>query len=196
MAACARPRASGSSGRIDAEMTGPLQQIEIRPERPGDEEAIAHVHRTAFGGDAEARLVEAIRSGGDFDPRLSIVAFVANEIAGHILLSHVSIEGENRLTPALALAPMAVVPAMQRQGIGSALVRAGLDACRLERHGLVVVVGHPGYYPRFGFVEAGALGLHVPFPAPPEAVMVCNLSGPITRIGGVVRYPDYFLGLD
>lgn len=103
------------------------------------------------------------------------------------------IEADNGDVPALALAPMAVLPECQGQGIGSELVRAGLTAARRAGHRIVVVVGHAEYYPRFGFVTAGRSGLRSPFPAPDEAFMVMTLTpGSLEGISGVVRYPAAF----
>src|SRR5437879_1244482 len=121
----------------------------LRPETVADHEAIRRVNRLAFGQDDEARLVDALREGGYV--RLSLVAERSGQLVGHILLSDLPIVTEAGTIPALALAPMAVLPEFQNQGIGSALVRRGLEACREQGHKIVVVVGHPRYYPRFGF---------------------------------------------
>src|SRR5215471_16638378 len=121
----------------------------IRPETSADHEAIRHVNRLAFGQDDEARLVDALRDGGYL--RVSLVAERAGQVVGHILFSDLPILTEAGAVPALALAPMAVLPGFQRQGIGSTLVCRGLDECRRQGHRIVVVVGHPHFYPRLGF---------------------------------------------
>ena len=166
----------------------------IRPENPEDYPAVQQVHRLAFGQDNEARLVTALRQGPGFDPALSLVAVRADQVVGHILFSPIHIESERARIPALALAPMAVLPALQGQGIGTELVREGVEACRRLGHDLVVVVGHPEYYPRFGFVPAARYGIRAPFEVPEEAFMVLVLGRPQRPggISGVVQYPAAF----
>lgn len=165
----------------------------IRTEEPGDYAGIERVNRLAFGQDNEARLVAAIRAAAAFDPSLSLVAVCAGEVVGHILFSPIHVETEAGEIPALALAPMAVVPDRQRQEIGSQLVRGGLDAAGGAGHGIVIVVGHAAYYPRFGFTAASRFGLRAPFDVPDEAFMAIELTpGALTRVTGTVRYPAAF----
>jgi putative acetyltransferase len=133
----------------------------IRPETSADHEAIRHVNRLAFGQDEEARLVEALRDGGYV--RLSLVAERVGHVVGHILFSDLPIITKSGTVPALPLAPMAVLPLFQNQRIGSALVRRGLDECRDQGHQIVVVLGHPHFYPRFGFSAKLAAPLDSPF---------------------------------
>ena len=123
-------------------------RLVIRSEQLADHAAIAEVNREAFGQEGEPRLVAALRKAEGFDPALSLVALRDDAIVGHILFSPIQIEREGGDVPAIALAPMAVRPAFQRQGIGSALVRGGLEACRRAGHRIVVVLGHAEYYPR------------------------------------------------
>lgn len=163
--------------------------MQIRPERAGDESAIHAVNRAAFPGPQEAALVDALRKTDAFLPELSLVAEAGDRIIGHILFTRVSIQG----TPALALAPMAVLPDHQRGGVGSALVRDGLT--RATEHGerLVVVLGHPEYYPRFGFTPAGVRGLRIQWEAPPEAFLVKELvPGALNGVAGHVTYAAPF----
>jgi putative acetyltransferase len=115
----------------------------IRPETSVDHEAIRHVNRLAFAQDDEARLVDALRDGGYI--RVSLVAEVGGQVVGHILFSDLPIITGARTVPALALAPMAVLPELQRQGIGSALVQKGLEACRQQDHRIVVVLGQEDF---------------------------------------------------
>ncbi len=165
----------------------------IRPERPSDYAAIEQVTRLAFGGDGEARLVAKLREAGGCDPALSLVAVRDDRVVGHILFSPILIEADGDEVRALALAPMAVLPDYQRQGVGSSLVLGGLGACRSGGHTIAVVVGHAQYYPRFGFVRASQYGVRCPFTVPDEAFMIKALvpSG-LDNIAGVVRYPAAF----
>jgi putative acetyltransferase len=133
--------------------------VKIRPERPDDIAAIQAVNRQAFGQADEAVLVDALRDGGF--AVASLVAEDAGRIVGHILFSRLPVAAGGRIVEGAALAPMAVMPDRQREGIGSALVRAGLVACRAAGIAAVVVLGHPDYYPRFGFSAS-------PMPATPS----------------------------
>ena len=138
---------------------------------------------------AEARLVELLRNEGAHVPDLCLVAEEDGIVVGHILFSRATL-GSGHV--ALALAPMAVVPERQGAGIGSALVREALRRSRESEHGLVVVLGHPGYYPRFGFEPAGALGIKAPFDVPPEAWMALRLPAYRPELRGLVTYADAF----
>ncbi len=149
----------------------------IRPEEPRDRDAIRDVHVRAFGQPNEADLVDALRPG-----TVSLVAEIGG-VVGHILFSPITVGG----APAIALAPMAVLPEFQRRGIGSALVRRGLAACG-DR--LVIVLGHPEFYPRFGFVPARPLGIEPPWKVRDEVWMA---RGPATR--GRAVYPPAFDGV-
>jgi len=167
--------------------------VTICVEQPSDAPAIAAINRSAFGQESEAWLVERIREAPGFDPRLSLVAWRDGQPVGHILFSPVRVETTAGPVPALALAPMAVRPEWQNQGIGTRLVQEGFEACRRLGHRLVIVLGHPKYYPRFGFVPAGAKGLICPFDAPEVAFMVLELvPGALNGVQGTVRYPPPF----
>jgi putative acetyltransferase len=165
----------------------------IRPEAPDDRDAIYRVNQEAFGSELEPRLVDALRKSPAFIPELSLVAVEGSEVVGHILFTRLTIVDDAKVHPALALAPMAVSPAWQRHGIGSALVRRGLEDARKLGHRVVVVLGHPDYYPRFGFQPAGVLGIRSPFEAPPEAFLVMGLApGALDGVRGLVGYPPEF----
>jgi len=165
--------------------------IEILPERPGDVAAIRAVNRRAFGQEDEAALVESLRNGGDVIA--SLVADDEGQIVGHILFSRLRIEAGDRTVDAAVLAPMAVLPERQRAGIGSALVRAGLDACREAGVAAIVVLGHPDYYPRFGFSADAARGLRCPFPGAGNAFMALELiPGSLDLSDAAVRYAPPF----
>ena len=162
--------------------------ITIRGERPADIPAIHAVHRTAFPTDAEARLVDCIRIGGH--ATISLVAEFAGQLVGHILFSPITIGGQP--VSGLGLAPVAVLPEQQRRGVGSALIRAGLDACRAKGYGFVVLLGHVEYYPRFGFQPASRFGLGNEYGAD-DAFMALELTpGSIPAAGGLVQYGAEF----
>jgi len=166
----------------------------IRPELPNDREAVYRVNHAAFAREAEARLVDALRLSPAFIPRLSLVAEDSSEVVGHILFTHVNVSDAGVPRPALALAPMAVLPTRQNRGIGSALVRQGLVDARALGHRVVLVLGHPKYYPRFGFQPAQPLGIHPPFGASEDAFLVLGLqSGALEAFRGQVQYPPEFL---
>jgi len=168
--------------------------IAIRPEEPSDIPAIAEIHRSAFGGDIEAKIVEAVRASPAFIRDLSLVTVKDGYVVGHILFSPVRIETDSSSSPALALAPIAVRPGYQRQGVGSMLVEEGLRRCRGLGHSIVIVVGEPSFYTGFGFTPARARGLEAPFPVPDEAFMVRELQGgALGGITGMVCYPSPFL---
>jgi putative acetyltransferase len=162
----------------------------VRPEQARDAPFVHAVHRAAFGAEDEAHLVDRLRAGGW--ARVSLVAEAEGAVIGHILFSPVSIVGAEASCRGLGLAPMAVLPAHQRRGVGGALIREGLAACRREGVGFVVVIGHPGYYPRFGFRPAGAMRLTNEFGAD-DAFLVLELqAGSLPARGGLVRYGPEF----
>ena len=165
----------------------------IRPELPEDASAIFEVHFQAFAQDGESRLVNALRADGDINPELSLVAVHGNRIIGHILLCPIAIISDSAETPALSLATLGVHQDYQCMGIGGSLIEAGLEECRRLGHRIVIVVGHPGYYPRFGFTVAKEAGISAPFPCPDNVLMALPLEpGALDGIGGIVRYPDAF----
>ncbi len=168
---------------------------EIRPEAPSDYSAIIEVSNLAFGQPNEGKLIEKLRKNPEFIPELSLVAEVDGKIAGHILFFPVVIRsgnGEEKKT--ISLAPVAVLPEFQRQGIGGELIREGLKACQRFGYDSIIVLGHPEYYPRFGFKQAITWGIRDPFGAPAEAFMALELKeGALEGAGGIVEYPEEFL---
>jgi len=165
----------------------------IRPENKRDYAAIHQVNELAFGGRAEADLIDDLRKTDTFIPELSLVAVQNGEVIGHILFSPINIKSKKLVASALALGPMAVHPAFQNKGVGSKLAFRGLEDCRRLGHRIVVVIGHPGYYPRFGFLPARERGLEVAFSVPDEAFMVLELvPGALKATQGEIIYPPPF----
>jgi putative acetyltransferase len=162
---------------------------QIRLEQRDDLVAVRETNEQAFGTTTEARLVDRLRGSAD---SISLVATVGNWVVGHILFTPVSIEPNINVRVA-GLAPMAVRPEYQRAGIGSELIRAGLDQCRRRGYAAVVVVGHPEFYRRFGFKPGHTKGLKCEFPVPAEAFMALELiESALTGIAGLVRYRPEF----
>ncbi|WNB91189.1 N-acetyltransferase [Bacillus sp. NEB1478] len=167
--------------------------IKVRYENEEDITAIRKVNNLAFKGEDEGRLVDAIRKSEFFIPELSLVATMKGEIIGHILFSGAAIETEAGPVGTLALAPMAVHPEYQNKGIGSLLVSEGLKKAKELDYEHVVVLGHPSFYPKFGFVPSRQKEIESPFPVPDEVFMVYELkSGSLNDIKGKVKYPSAF----
>ncbi len=163
----------------------------VRTETIADYDTVRRINELAFGQPNEAKLVKTLRDTAR--PYISLVAVIDNHVVGHIFFSPVSIESEFSVFTAMGLAPMAVLPEYQRQGIGSALVRAGLLECLRIGHEVVVVVGHPEYYPRFGFIPASSKGLRCEYEVPDEAFMVAELRpGALVGKQGLVKYHPAF----
>jgi putative acetyltransferase len=165
--------------------------VKVRRADAADLEAALAVHRAAFGRHEEAVMAAAIVASGQFPPELSLVVVVDDRIAGHVISSWVGLEGSHRRL--LQLGPIGVLPELQGQGIGSALVRASLDATRALGEPLLLLEGNPAYYGRFGFVRADELGLL----QPPEALyewafQVAVLDEAAELPQGRVVYPPAF----
>ena len=159
----------------------------IRREEPQDIAAIRFVNEQAFGGSAEASAIDALRDRGA--ATLSLVAVIDEQVVGHLFFSLVTIESPDRSWPGLGLAPLAVLPEYQRQGIGTALMNEGLEECRRLGHTRVIVLGHPAYYPRFGFERASAYGVRFEYEAPDEACLILALQpGALGGVSGVAKY--------
>lgn len=166
--------------------------IIIRSETSEDYTAIFEVNKLAFEQENEARLVEKIRQD-NFNSQLSLVAVKSSKVVGHILFSNIIIQSQKGDFSALALAPLAVHPEFQNQGIGSQLVQQGLRKCQSLGHKIVVVIGHPTFYTRFGFSSATAKGLSVVWQVPDEAFLILELRpDALNGISGVVKYPSVF----
>jgi putative acetyltransferase len=159
----------------------------IRREERQDIAAIRSVNEQAFGGSVEANAIDALRDRGA--AALSLVAVIDKQVVGHLFFSLVTIEAPDRSWPGLGLAPLAVLPEYQRQGIGTALMNAGLEKCRQLGHERVIVLGHPAYYPRFGFERASAYGVRFEYEAPDEACLILALQpGALDDVSGVAKY--------
>ncbi len=169
-------------------------RVNIRREEPGDIAAIRHVNEQAFGSTAEANAIEALRDRGA--AVLSLVAVIADRVVGHLFFTPITIESADRSWPGLGLAPLSVLPDFQRQGIGTALMNAGLEECRRLGYERIIVLGHPGYYPRFGFERASRYGVRFEFNAPDEACMILALQpGALDGVNGVAKYQPEWNGV-
>ncbi len=165
---------------------------EVRAETPRDSAAVYEVNRAAFGRPHEAALVDALREAGA--PLVSMVAVEDDTVVGHILFSPVSVEPESpNEFCAVGLAPLAVLPARQRRGVGSALMQSGIEECRRRGYDAIFVLGDPAYYRRFGFAPAAAKELRCGFPVPEEAFMVAeSRPGALNGVRGLVRHRPEF----
>ena len=165
------------------------EDFDIRTEEPGDREAVRRVNEAAFDTSEEADLVDALRESGDAVPELCLVAVDGGEVVGHICFSRASVAA----IEILALAPMAVLRERQNRGIGSELVREALRRAEESSFPLVVVLGHPDFYPRFGFDPASAYGVECPYEGvPDEAWMAQPLAAYEPGIRGTVVYAGAF----
>jgi putative acetyltransferase len=165
----------------------------VRAETAKDYDSVFRVNELAFGRDNEARLVEVVRKTEFFIPGLSLVAVKGVEVIGHILISMIHVDTKEGKTPVLGLAPIAVLPEFQRQGIGSELIRKGIKESRRLKHQAIVLIGHPEYYPRFGFEPARAKGLETAYPVPDEVFLALELyPGALDGISGMIIHPPAF----
>lgn len=167
--------------------------IAIRLERPGDAEGVYGVVAAAFGQEDEARIVDALRASGRLT--VALVATHGDRVVGHVAFSPVEIRSSAGTWHAIALGPLTVAPAHQRRGVGARLVEAGLSACRAAGHGVVIVLGHSRYYPRFGFVPASRYGVRFEKTVPDDVFMLLELRpNAVAGREGVVRYGPEFRG--
>ncbi len=171
-----------------------MDQIVIRKEWPKDFSQVRKLNEAAFETDGEARLVDILR-----DSNINYISLVAEEnevILGHILFSPVTLSSNPDKLALTGLAPMAVLPDYQKKGIGSSLVRKGLEFCKKAGYKAVVVLGHPEYYPKFGFVPSVQFNIKSEYDVPENVFMVQELEkGALKNCSGVIKYHEAFGGL-
>jgi putative acetyltransferase len=166
----------------------------IRPETIEDRIAVRSVNDAAFGQTNESALIDLIRAGDA--PYISFVAVRHESVVGHILFTAVSVEPSRTEVRIAGLGPMSVRPEVQRQGIGTRLVEAGLIECSRVGYDAVVVLGHPEYYPRFGFIPASRYGLRCEYSVPDDVFMALELKdGALAGCCGVIKYLPPFDGV-
>ena len=168
--------------------------ILVRQELPGDARAISEVIRSAyeripFSNHREHLMVDRLRFSRAFIPQLSLVAEMEGKIAGHLLLTRITIREGEKSTPSLSLAPLSVGPGFQRQGVGSALIHEAHRRARQLGFQSIIVVGITGYYQKFGYVPLALYPVRVPFEVPPENCAVVSLCEEgLSELRGVIEY--------
>ncbi len=170
--------------------------MNIRCETLLDYQQIAKVNNLAFGQENEAQLIEEIRRSNRYIPKLSLVAEVENNIVGHILFSYIDLiteESAAKILPVLSLAPVAVLPQFQKQGIGTALIQAGLEKADEMQEKMVIVLGNSSFYNRFGFVSSVIYEIECPFEVAADFFMVKPLKNYQPEYKGRIVYPPAFL---
>jgi len=177
--------------------TGNLKQdnlLSIRQETAGDIQAIRKVNLAAFPGPDEAGLIDTLRSNKSII--FSFVALMGEEIIGHIVFSPVTLEPFGHAVKGAGLAPVAVLPEFQRKGTGSQLIRHGIKECTKAGYDYIALLGHPGYYPRFGFIPSVKYNIRCEYDAPVEAFMILELkTGVLSGHSGIVKYLPEFNGV-
>lgn len=163
--------------------------IIVRPEVQSDQDSVRQVHTLAFESPVEALLVDRLRGSRG---SISLVATESDNVVGHILFTAARLVSEGARLRLAGLGPMAVTPSLQNRGIGSKLVERGLEECRRIGYEAVVVVGHPSFYPRFGFRRGSSFGLSCQFDVPDEVFMAAELTPGSLSGGGEVHYPPEF----
>lgn len=171
-----------------------VSTLKIRQELTSDYNSIYEINKLAFEQDDEARLVDLLRKGSAFVPELSLVAEINGEVIGHILFTKILILGDTGIEfESLSLAPMAVHPKSQKQGVGGKMIYAGIEKAKSLGYSSVFVLGHPLYYPKFGFQPASKWNVKAPFNVPEEAFMAIELiEDGLKDVSGTVKYPKEF----
>lgn len=170
----------------------------IRQEQIQDYEKVFEVIEAAFknveySDQSEPFLVNRLRQSDAFTPELSLVAIVDGEIAGHILLTKITIKNIDENYPSLALAPVSVLPELQGQGIGSQLIKAAHQKAKALGHQSIILLGHKDYYPKFGYRQTADFDIKLPFDVPKENCMAIELvENALQNVSGTVIYPKAF----
>lgn len=164
--------------------------VAIRPEEPGDAAAIGDILRVAFGGGWEAALVDRLRAARAL-PLALVAAAPTGEVVGHVAFSPLPIATATGTLDALALAPLAVRPEWQRRGVGTLLGRAALDRLRSGGAPLVVVLGDPAWYGRFGFRAEAAAGIRCPYSGPALQALALGAREPAGIVGDAAYHPAF-----
>jgi putative acetyltransferase len=169
-------------------------EVEIRKEVSSDFPDVYDLNKISFGQESEPKLVDLLRKSNAFIPELSLVATMNNKIVGYILFTKIKIKGNNgKEFESLALAPMAVRPELQKQGIGGKLIRYGLNKATELGYKSVLVLGHEHYYPKFGFVPTERWKIKAPFDVPINVFMGNELvKNELADVSGTVQYPKEF----
>ena len=173
-------------------------EVIIRQEKPSEYATVSEIIKEAFqieppGDQTEHLLVEKLRRSEAFIPQLSLVAEIDEKLVGYILLTKIHIVDKEEKFESLAMAPVAVRPEFQRQGIGAKLIYKAHEVARRLGYSSVVLIGYKAYYPRFGYHMASKYGIELPFEAPPENCMVLELrKGALEGVSGMVEYPEAF----
>ena len=165
--------------------------MKIREEELADTEAIWNINADAFETEAEANLVNVLRDSGC--PFISLVAETDNKAVGHILFTPVELTGNKNKLKIIGLAPMAILQKYQNKGIGSKLVKKGIEYCKSKDYDAIAVLGHPGYYPKFGFVPSITYGIKSEYEVPDEAFMILELvPNSLKDHQGIIKYHELF----
>ena len=165
----------------------------IEAETETDYDQIRKVHIQAFNGEAEATLVEKLRTTPKYIRELSLVARHRNQVIGHVLFYPIKIKTNKKKCDSLALAPVSVIPKFQNRKIGTTLIQKGLEKAKKLGFKSVIVIGHPEYYPRFGFQTASKYGITAPFKVPDNALLALELQkNALKNCNGTIRYPTQY----
>ena len=168
-------------------------KITIEVETEDDYKQVTRLHTLAFNGDREAKLVEKLRKTPAYIPELSLVARSGKAVIGHVLFYPIKIKTNRKKCSSLALAPVSVIPRFQNKKVGGTLIREGLRKAQKLGFKSVIVVGHPNYYPRFGFEKASKYGVRAPFNVPDNAFFAIELEkNALKNCSGTIEYPDEY----
>lgn len=176
----------------------PKTNLIIRREKPANYDTVFKVIQESFKNEEfsnkrEQFLVRNLRNSSAFVPELSLVAVLDDEIVGHILLTRIKIKNGHKETPSLALAPVTVLPKYQNRGIGSTLIEHAHQKARSLGYTSIILLGHPDYYPRFGYQKASTFGITLPFDVPDDHCMAIELTDDALKsVSGIVEYPNEF----